>query len=130
MAALTGLVGWVMMAGLVEPASLPGWYRCPFEATTGLYCAGCGSTRATRALTHADVPGSLRANPLVLLLGVPAVVAVFVSEGRVIAGRARAGGGGRFGFVGWLVLAVVLVFWVLRNVPWAVFEVLRPGAVG
>ncbi|MFI4870254.1 MAG: DUF2752 domain-containing protein, partial [Phycisphaerales bacterium JB061] len=66
------LIGWVVAALFVNPAEYPSWYRCPFHSTTGWYCAGCGSTRATHMLVRGDIVASLGQNPLVLVLGVPA----------------------------------------------------------
>ena len=44
---------------------------CPFRSLTGLWCPGCGLTRATHHLLHGDVLGALRYNallPFVLML--------------------------------------------------------------
>jgi hypothetical protein len=44
---------------------------CPFHATTGLWCPGCGMTRATHHLLRGDVGRALGYNlfaPLMLLL--------------------------------------------------------------
>jgi len=71
---------------------------CPLHRFTGLYCAGCGGTRAIHALLHGDLVGSFRMNALlmpflllvvllcfkprlmrnpVFLIGVPAVIVLF-----------------------------------------------------
>jgi hypothetical protein len=45
---------------------------CPVHFFTGLYCPGCGGTRAIRALLHGDVISSLRyhlAVPYMVLMG-------------------------------------------------------------
>lgn len=39
---------------------------CPLHTTTGLYCPGCGATRATWLLLHGDVIGVLQHNVLFL----------------------------------------------------------------
>lgn len=39
---------------------------CPFHAATGLYCPGCGGTRAVLALIHGRVIQSLICHPFVL----------------------------------------------------------------
>ena len=97
---------------------------CMFHAFTGLYCIGCGLTRALHALVHGDVAGALGMNPLgVLLLG---LVPLMLAWGR-----------------GWQprllqpVMAVAMQpklwlwvlpgYWVARNLPWVPFSLLAPG---
>lgn len=41
---------------------------CPFRAMTGLRCPGCGGTRAMYSLLHGDLAGTVRMNPLILVL--------------------------------------------------------------
>ena len=40
---------------------------CPFATLTGLFCPGCGATRALHALLHLDVAGAFAMNPLLVL---------------------------------------------------------------
>ena len=49
---------------------------CIFKHLTGIPCPGCGTLRALQLLLQGDVVGSLRMNPLGLLLVVLAVVCV------------------------------------------------------
>ena len=71
---------------------------------------------------HGDILVSLRQNPLVLLLGVPAAIwlvcQTFCPKRRIKWTPP--------GWIGWSVLAVVLVFWVIRNLPLAALDTLRP----
>ena len=46
---------------------------CPFYRLTGLYCPGCGSGRAVRALLHGHLLQALSYNYLLDLLLVPAL---------------------------------------------------------
>ncbi len=98
---------------------------CPFHSLTGLYCTGCGSQRALHDLMHLDLLGSFSHN----LLFPPAVVLLGLHFGnRVLRG---------FDKVVWkspldarraplVLLAVVLLFTLLRNLPWAPFSHLAP----
>ena len=65
----------VTTAGLAAAAALfavdpnePGHYpTCPFLATTGLYCPGCGALRGIHDLLHGDVAGALARNPMTVI---------------------------------------------------------------
>ena len=59
---------------LNNPHDTGGTFVCPLFAMTGVYCPGCGGTRAVYDLAHGDIAGALSMNPLftiaVPLLGV------------------------------------------------------------
>lgn len=116
---------------LYNPTGMPSWFHCPFHRATGLYCPGCGSTRATHHLLNADVLASLRYHPLLLPIGVPAAVALILTSLRTLGMRLPelpAPGRG-FAWTAMTIAIALLVFWVLRNVPFAAFELLRPPSV-
>jgi hypothetical protein len=112
----------------VDPAS--GAYpQCLLYQTTGLYCAGCGATRAFHALLHGRVLEALHDNVLfVTVLPVMLVVTALLA--------ARAWSDNRWPAlrvtprtlvwrcVGFAALA--LLFMTLRNLPGAPFDLLRP----
>ncbi|MEO3812875.1 DUF2752 domain-containing protein [Sphaerisporangium sp. B11E5] len=110
----------VAYVGAVDPGE-PGHYPpCPLLWLTGLYCPGCGGLRALHALTRGDVGAAVGLNPL-LLVTIPLVV-VWWSIWAVRAWRGRAQRwGGRWGAVIWGYLGVVIVFGVVRNLPFAAF---------
>ncbi|THB64361.1 MAG: DUF2752 domain-containing protein, partial [Desulfovibrio sp.] len=91
----------------------------------GLHCPGCGAGRGLHRLLHGDIVGLLNANLLVaVLLPIPA----YYGSGALL--RASVGKGlprpnMRIN-LGWLVLGMVLVFWLLRNLPWFPFTWLAP----
>jgi hypothetical protein len=98
--------------------------QCVFRVLTGLYCPGCGMTRALHALLHADAATAWAMNPMMVMtlallpamawhqLGMqPALPATF---SRVLMnGKA------------WI--ALLVAFGVLRNLPWAAFAWMAPG---
>ncbi|WP_239070145.1 DUF2752 domain-containing protein [Cellulomonas chitinilytica] len=94
---------------------VPGSYAvCPLKALTGLSCPACGCLRATHDLAHGDLAGAWGMNPL-WVLAVPLVAALWLRWFTAAAtGRPSRAIPVRAGWVG---LAVVLVFGVLRNVP-------------
>lgn len=113
----------------VDPSRHAVYPRCLFHEATGLYCAGCGATRALHALLHGRVLEALHDNalfvavlPLVLFLvgrfaldawRADAWPAVHV-EGRTVARTGAA------------VFLVTIAFAIARNLPGTVFDWLRP----
>ncbi|MGB3372932.1 MAG: DUF2752 domain-containing protein [Rhodococcus sp. (in: high G+C Gram-positive bacteria)] len=81
---------------------------CPFHALTGLWCPGCGATRAFGDLVRGDLASAASSNVLaVLLLGVGVVAWGLWVRGRRMRAPSR-----------WVVVsgvAIVLAFTVLRN---------------
>ena len=75
----TGLCVWYMMHltwqndGLIwnmikDAAEVLGSLPCPFHFLTGLYCPGCGGTRAVMALLTGNWKASLYYHPFVLYM--------------------------------------------------------------
>jgi hypothetical protein len=96
---------------------------CQFHLLTGLYCPGCGATRASYQLLHGNILTALRDNALFVLC-LPALAA----RGIWYWNRQRHGQPVRF-FIPpgalWIFLAVALIFVVLRNLP--AFSFLAPA---
>lgn len=108
-----------------DPASSPIFPPCLFHLLTGLWCPGCGSGRALHALVHFDILGALDLNPLMVIslpfLGYAAASrALLYLRGKGLPRMLAAP------FWGWLVLVVIIVYWVLRNVPIFPFTLLAP----
>jgi hypothetical protein len=112
--ATAAVLGGCVALALVDPASGPP--VCPFRALTGYDCPGCGGTRAAHQLLTGHLAAAADLNLL-------AVVAVPVLVWALWVGLVRAFGGPRLPTPsvsrrwGALVLAVVAVFWVVRNIP-------------
>lgn len=93
---------------------------CPFHALTGLFCPGCGTTRALHALLHGDFALALGMNPLAVVAVTLMPVLLWntwyphrmwmarLSDARI-----------------WL--GLVMAFAVLRNLPWEPFVRLAPA---
>lgn len=95
--------------------------RCTFHTVTGLWCPGCGGLRATHELLHGHWFAALRCNAL-YVLGVPLALGGWWWRRRTGRGfdlSARHG---------WILLAVIVLFTLLRNVPWPPFVWLAPPA--
>lgn len=88
--------------------------RCMFHKLTGLYCPGCGATRALSALLHGDLKTSLHNNALLIPLGI--MLFVLIAKPEISIKRP----------VAFAIIAIVLCFTVLRNIPAAPFTCLAP----
>ena len=115
-AGLAALTGYVVA---VDPSDGPGLVPCPFRATTGLWCPGCGLTRATHHLFHGDVGDALRYNllivPLLVVIGLSWATWLAATTGHRVPGPAVRGPVRQL--VAWGAVAVAVVFAVVRNLP-------------
>jgi len=108
-----------------DPATTRGFPPCLFHSLTGLYCPGCGSGRALHRLLHGDVAAAFDLNPLMVLVLPFVLFGLGVYWVRAVTGRRVCD----FAVPAvWIraLLCVVLVYWVLRNVPVAPFSYLAP----
>lgn len=122
LAFLAGVTAWVLVRNPLQTTVFP---PCPLYEATGIWCPGCGATRASYLLLHGDLPSAMHFNALWVVL------APFVLY-QVVAFVGEAWG------VRWLrripmtppvivaLLASLLGFAVVRNLPFDVFEVLNP----
>lgn len=94
---------------------------CPLKALTGWDCPFCGGLRGTHDLLHGDVAAALNQNVLLpLYLGL-------IAGGWALWWRTQRQAAGRPGQPGrtarlrrwapWLLLALLIVFTVVRNLP-------------
>ncbi|GAA0413092.1 membrane protein [Acrocarpospora corrugata] len=100
----------------VDPNAAGQYPACPFLAVSGFYCPGCGALRAVHAVAHGDPLTALDLNPLFTLTA-PVLVYLWFRWARASwTGRpmrtALAGP-----VVVWGFLAVALLFWLVRNLP-------------
>jgi hypothetical protein len=125
LAAVFAAGGAAVLIYLVNPTETKLYPACVFHAITGYHCPGCGCARALHQLLHGNIGVAFRYNPLAVLL-LP-----FVSYGLVSAWLRETG----FkplptlfvpAFWIWILLAVVLLFWGLRNIPVYPFSLLAP----
>ena len=88
--------------------------ECHIHRLTGLFCPGCGTTRALRALLHGDFALSLRQN-LLLLPGFVWLAALTLIKGNKL-----------FNGLLWGGIAIIALFTLLRNLPCPLCDLLRP----
>ena len=122
--AAAGIAGAVLLYN-VDPRN-PGSYPiCPFFGLTGCYCPGCGTLRALHQLLHGSPIAALGYNPLAMLSLSFIAYSFLVGALRAVALPASAPVFVQSRWI-WSLLAAVLAFWALRNVPFAPFTVLAP----
>jgi hypothetical protein len=113
-----------LIALYLKPPQAYGIPPCPFYFLTGAFCPGCGALRAIHSLLHGHLVRAIGFNPLLIFL-LPLLALAGAGEAltAVTAKRWRIGLPPRWG---WAVFALIVTFWVLRNVPGPAFDSLRP----
>ncbi|MFJ8857408.1 DUF2752 domain-containing protein [Streptomyces sp. NPDC102451] len=112
MAAVVGAFGYVATVDPNEPGHYP---VCPMLRLTGVLCPGCGGLRSAHAFAHGDLAAALGANALAVV-----GYAVFAAVWLLWTVRASRGRPLRIGLAPrywWGIGAVLLVFTVIRNLP-------------
>ncbi len=119
------LIGGGTALFFLNPSEHSFFPKCSLYVATGFFCPGCGSTRALFHLTHGNVLEALRLNPglmALITLGLTDYVRFVVS---VIRGNPFQTLFGKLKLLGAL-MGVMLVYGVIRNLPWPLFESLAP----
>ena len=119
------IIGGGVALFFLNPSEHSFFPKCALYMATGFSCPGCGSTRALYQLTHGDVLEAMRLNPglmALITLGITDYVRFVVS---VIRGNPFHTLFGRLKLLGAL-MGVMLVYGVIRNLPWPLFESLAP----
>ena len=122
--ALVGLCSLIALFAF-DPADSSLFPPCPFHALTGLHCPGCGTLRALHQLLHGNLCAAFLLNPL--MVSSLLFIAYWTLSGLacVVSGRnvLRV-------FIPaiwiWTLLGVIILFWILRNVPVYPFSLLAP----
>jgi hypothetical protein len=104
LAAAAGFLWWF------DPSQTRIFPKCVFHTLTGLYCPGCGSTRAIHQLLHGSVSGALSMNPL-LVVALPIIVLLYFRKKLAFQP-----------WVAWGALIILLSYSILRNIhAWPFF---------
>jgi hypothetical protein len=112
---------------LYNPAEKNNYYPpCLFLYLTGYYCPGCGSLRAAHQLLHGRLLGAFDLNPL-LVLSLPLVTYLVLAEFNALTGWKVIFPRVSFRpFFYKLLIAIVVLYWILRNIPAYPFSLLAP----
>src|ERR1700739_1663411 len=96
---------------------------CPTKALLGIDCPGCGSARMLYSLMHGNLVAAARVNALGLVALVLLVWAYLAwTYGRVTGRRIRGWQHQRWSAM--VTLSLVVAWFVVRNIPFAPFNVL------
>ncbi len=117
---LLGVAVGLALLTVFDPAQHGFYPRCYFKALTGLDCPGCGGLRAAHQFLHGNFRAAFALNPLLVLIG-PLAAWIAVAElVRLGTGRKLAH---PFRHPAWLwaLLAALVIFSVVRNLPASVF---------
>jgi hypothetical protein len=99
----------------IDPMRMGIFPPCPLHRYTGLWCPGCGATRALHQLVHGHLAEAFRFNPLAIL-ALPWVGYLALRNDHPLLKPSWQ----------WALLGVVVVFGVLRNIPVHPFTLLAP----
>lgn len=99
---------------LFDPSQSALFPRCPFLMLTGLKCPGCGSQRAIHSLLQCDIVAAWHYNAF-MVTALPAMALYSYAE--IVRTRLPKLYGSLHRLtVIWGIFAVVVLWWVLRNV--------------
>lgn len=115
----------LLLLRLFNPVTSGFYPPCIIHSTTGLYCPGCGATRALYHLLHGHPAEALAMNPLFALL-TPVLAYVFLSY--LLLGWRGRGLPQVFANPKFLKLLfwTAILFGILRNLPLYPFNILAP----
>jgi hypothetical protein len=108
------VLGGLVVLYFADPSQCRLFPPCPIHVATGLYCSGCGATRALHCLLHGDVSGAMAKNPLVVV-ALPFIVLLCLRPS--LAQKPA---------LPIVILAILLAYAVLRNIPLYPFVLLAP----
>jgi hypothetical protein len=109
-----------------NPAVAAFFPPCLFWKLTGYHCPGCGTQRALHQLLHGEFRAAFRYNAL-FVLALPYVSLGFVLDIRNHwRGQGELPAAYRTKEAIYAILLVIVLFWVLRNIPLAPFSWLAP----
>ena len=114
---VAGIITIVIVLGIRHPDTVAYAPICPLNASTGLYCPGCGTGRAIHHVTNGRLEAAWNLNPMLLIIGIPLILFLILSETRLaISGVIRPAG--RWMIRVTLAAAILLLAWgIVRNLP-------------
>ncbi|MFC3877535.1 DUF2752 domain-containing protein [Winogradskyella maritima] len=118
------LISILSLYFFIDPSDTALFPKCPFLSMTNLYCPGCGSQRAVHDILQGNILEGFRHNYLFLLLGLVLGYQFYIflksrkgqpTENLLRQSKVTRG-----------ILILVILFWILRNIPVFPFTELAP----
>ena len=109
---MTGIIEWMTRQG----------FPCLFHLLTGLYCPGCGGTRAVRAMMAGNLALSFQYHPLVLYTAAVLTLELVSLAISKTAKNPRLYLGHETLFV-YIAAGIVVVNWIYKNVMLVFFGI-------
>ena len=124
-ASATAIISGSAAVWYFDPKTAGFFPVCPLYALTGFACPGCGLTRGFHALFHGDILTALDYNALLPFFAV--LIAFALASMITFAIR---GSRARVNLLHpnalWVFFVMLMVFGVVRNLPWYPFTILFP----
>lgn len=110
------LVAGAAYVTAIDPGEGGAFLPCPFRTLTGLWCPGCGLTRATHHLFRGDLAQAMRFNAFVVLIlaGLSLIWLVWALQ---VAGRPVRRASRVPSWVYAAAITALMAFAVVRNLP-------------
>ena len=109
----------------INPSEANFFPECPLYVTTGIYCPGCGSQRATHQLLNFNIIGVFQQNAL-FVFGLLIVVYHFVISGINYFFKKDLYNYIYHSKTPVILIIIAVLFWILRNLPYYPFNLLAP----
>lgn len=101
--------------------------QCPFYRITGWYCPGCGSQRCAHELLNGNISKAAADNLLFILFLPMLLLVAFTHLYYLLLNKKIHLSFLYHPLLPKLIVVVVLVFWILRNIPLYPFSLLAPS---
>lgn len=101
--------------------------QCSFHELTGLQCPGCGGQRAFYFILHGNILQALRYNSLMIIL-LPFLLYIYflLAQVYILKNKNYLRYFNFSGKLGYIFIAVLIAFFILRNIPVSPFICLSP----
>jgi len=119
------VIGGATTLFFLNPSDYSFFPKCTFHTATGYSCPGCGSTRALFNLTHGNVLEALRLNPGLIALIILSLIDYIRYIMTIKQTKKFHSLFGNLKLV-FSVIGLMIVYGILRNLPWLPFTNLIP----